>query len=94
MVDHRSHADRGSARDHEFGRAVLALVDEVFFAGDAGAAVRDAGHHAQGLVDDGPEEGFALELDPGEGGWGDVGEVGEEAGLEGGVGEEVVGDDG
>jgi hypothetical protein len=45
-------------------------------------------------VDDGPEEGFALELDPGEGGGGDVGEVGEEAGLEGGVGEEVVGDDG
>jgi len=45
-------------------------------------------------VDDGPEEGFALEFDPGEVGGGDVGEVSEEAGLEGGVGEEVVCNDG
>jgi hypothetical protein len=42
-------------------------------------------------VDDGPEEGLALELDPGEVRGGDVGEVGEEAGLQGGLGEEVVG---
>jgi hypothetical protein len=44
--------------------------------------VRDSGHHAQGLVDDGPEEGLALELDPGEVGGRDVGEVLQEAGLE------------
>jgi hypothetical protein len=45
-------------------------------------------------VDDGPEEGFALEFDPGEVRGGDVGEVGEEAGLEVGFVEEVVCDDG
>jgi hypothetical protein len=42
-------------------------------------------------VDDGPEEGLALEFDPGEVGGGDVVEVGEEAGLELGLGEEPVG---
>ena len=45
-------------------------------------------------MDDGPEEGFALEFDPGEVRGGDVGEVGEEADLEFGLCEELVGDDG
>jgi hypothetical protein len=64
VVDHRSHADWGASGDNPLGLAVLALVDQVLFAGNSSGSVRDTGHHAQGLVDDGPQVWLLLELHP------------------------------
>jgi hypothetical protein len=64
MVDHRCHADGRSPWDNPLGLAILALVNKVFLAGDSGRSVGNTGHHAEALLDYGPEVGSLLELHP------------------------------
>lgn len=64
VVDHRSHANRSTSGDNEFGLAILALVDQFLFARDSCGSVRNTRHHAKRLMDDSPEVWLLLEVDP------------------------------